>query len=190
MYIIVLLLIIAVYYLHRLEYRDTKHYVTFIINTNEKEKILDVQSNYFISKMADGSYSQSFTIDFYDKTTYITSSNPQSWLHYKNKSYNVNKLPNHILPIYSKLQQTKPYFYVSYKKYSFYLDYEKDVSMDIYTDIVYEYKEKYPLHFNILTLSSPHRWKNLDCTRQLPFLVTKPTYSKFSWVSYFDKNIR
>jgi len=190
MYLFVLLLIIAVYYLHKLEYKEPKYYVTFIINTREKEKLLDVQKNCFISKITDGSYSQSFTMDFYDETTYITSSNPQSWLHYKNKSYNVNNLPPSILPIYSKLQKTKPYFYVSYKKYSFYLDYEKDISMDIYTDIVYEYKEKYPLHFNILTLSSPQQWKNLDCTRQLPFLVSNPIYSKFSWMTYFNKNVR
>ena len=155
------------------------YYVSFIINTNEKEKILSIKDNRFLSKITDGSYCQSFTLDFYNESTYISSSATKKWLYHKNKQYDIKELPDKI-----------PYFYVSFKKYSFYLDYENNISMDIYTNIVYEYKEKYPLHFNILTLSSPQRWKNLEYTQKLPFKVTDPIYSEYPWVKYFNENIR
>lgn len=163
---------------------------TFIINTYEKDKLLSVENNGFLlSKINNGSYCETYTIDFYlvnAKLFKVTYCNQDVWIN----NIPIDKVSKHLRKMYDA--RGKPYFQVFYKCYSFFVDYEKSISMDILTDIVYEYKNKYPLNFNILTLYSPTKWKNLNHyqnhLKKFVYL-NSPTFSEYNWLEYFKKNI-
>lgn len=155
----------------------SKYPITFIINTQDKDKIINSQ-NKFLSKIKNGTYCDTYLIDFYPNFS-VTYSNQDIW---------INKIPiqmvsKKIRKIYDN--RKKPIFQVSYKCYSFFVDYEKSISMDILTDIVYD--DKYHIHFNILTLFSPRKWKKWNL--HLGIDLQNPVFTEFDWTKYFNENI-
>jgi hypothetical protein len=172
-----------------IEGTDIFHYypAVFVISTKEKDDIL--QFDKLIPKSTNGVYCDTYSVAFYKLDTYVsvTKTFEKGWLEIHGRIYSLDDLGKYS-KLYEKLKKMEPEFYVFYKKYDFYLDYENDIHMEVLCNISIEKKETYAIHHNLLILSSPVKWKKVP-TSVHGVALPKPSFKPYSWVNYCNNNL-